>query len=168
MSDSLQPDLKALSGRFPFDRTRLLLDLCFKPSLLTRLHPQRPGLSPSLDQLTLSSAYVLHFLTGLAYSLDHTQSHGLLFILQFQGNALTRRQTLIALESLYELVLQLEQLRRSQPPPSAIDGSDEDKDRFASWQQAYDAKVEEAWKGVMVDLPVEIRWEQSKSIRGLR
>jgi DNA topoisomerase 2-associated protein PAT1 len=87
---------------------------------------------------------------------------------RFQGNPLTRRQTLIALESLYELVLQLEQLRRSQPPPPsqpassgegqgpAAGGSDEEKARYASWQAAYDAKVDEAWKGVMVDLPVEI------------
>lgn len=79
---------------------------------------------------------------------------------QFQGNPLTRRQALIALESLYELVLQLEQLRRSQPPPVTLEGpgsSEEDKARFANWQQSYEAKIEQAWKGVMVDLPVEIR-----------
>ena len=72
------------------------------------------------------------------------------------GTPLSRRQALIALESLYELVLQLEQLRRNQPPPQAMDGSAEDQARVHAWQDAYEGKVGEVWKSLMVNEPVEI------------
>ena len=72
------------------------------------------------------------------------------------GTPLTRRQALIALESLYELVLQLEQLRRNQPPPQAMEGSAEDQARVHAWQTAYEGKVGEVWKALMVNEPVEV------------
>lgn len=39
---------------------------------------------------------------------------------------LTQRQTLVLLEGLYDLVLNIEQLRRDQPP-------EEDEEAFAAW-----------------------------------
>lgn len=42
---------------------------------------------------------------------------------------LTRRQTLVLLEGLYDLVLNIEQLRRDQPPEE----DDEDEEALVAW-----------------------------------
>ncbi|KAI5984315.1 topoisomerase II-associated protein PAT1 [Pisolithus albus] len=61
---------------------------------------------------------------------------------------LTHRQVLVALESLYDLVLSVEQLRRDQPP-------EDDPIAFAAWSRSYDDLVEQIWVGLKVMIPLE-------------
>ena len=46
---------------------------------------------------------------------------------------LTQRQTLVLLEGLYDLVLNIEQLRRDQPPEE----DEEDEEAFTAWYAIY-------------------------------
>jgi hypothetical protein len=46
---------------------------------------------------------------------------------------LTQRQTLVLLEGLYDLVLNIEQLRRDQPPEE----DEEDEEAFTVWYAGY-------------------------------
>jgi DNA topoisomerase 2-associated protein PAT1 len=61
---------------------------------------------------------------------------------------LTRRQVLAAIESLYDLALDIEQLRRNQPP-------EEDEEAVAAWEEEYESLVEEIWVGLKVMVPLE-------------
>ncbi|EIW79273.1 hypothetical protein CONPUDRAFT_59162 [Coniophora puteana RWD-64-598 SS2] len=61
---------------------------------------------------------------------------------------LTHRQVLVLLESLYDLVLDVEQLRRDQPPP-------EEEEAHLVWSQQYGQRVEEIWEGLKVMVPLE-------------
>lgn len=61
---------------------------------------------------------------------------------------LTHRQVLVALESLYDLVLSVEQLRRDQPP-------EDDPIAFTAWSRSYDDLVEQIWVGLKVLIPLE-------------
>ncbi|KAI6013922.1 topoisomerase II-associated protein PAT1 [Pisolithus microcarpus] len=61
---------------------------------------------------------------------------------------LTHRQVLVALESLYDLVLSVEQLRRDQPP-------EDDLIAFTAWSRSYDDLVEQIWVGLKVLIPLE-------------
>lgn len=83
---------------------------------------------------------------------------------------LTRRQVLVAIESLYDLALNVEQLRRYQPP-------EEDEEAIVAWcvpacvmalvlslelniphrEAEYDALIEEIWVGLQVMVPLETR-----------
>lgn len=83
---------------------------------------------------------------------------------------LTRRQVLAAIESLYDLALDIEQLRRNQPP-------EEDEEAVAAWcvlvcvtalvlvmgtecacrEEEYESLVEEIWVGLKVMVPLETR-----------
>ncbi|KAJ7077887.1 topoisomerase II-associated protein PAT1 [Mycena belliarum] len=61
---------------------------------------------------------------------------------------LTRRQVLTTLESLYDLVLKVEHLRREQPSP-------EEEDASRQWRKEYDDLVELLWEGLKVMVPLE-------------
>ncbi|KAF8840823.1 hypothetical protein BDN67DRAFT_968002 [Paxillus ammoniavirescens] len=61
---------------------------------------------------------------------------------------LTQRQVLVALESLYDLVLDIEQLRRDQP-------FEEDEEAIVIWEAQYDDLVEQIWVGLKVLVPLE-------------
>jgi len=61
---------------------------------------------------------------------------------------LTRRQVLAALESLYDLALNIEQLRRNLPV-------EEDEEAIFAWQDEYDILIEEIWVGLQVLVPLE-------------
>ncbi|KAH7885857.1 topoisomerase II-associated protein PAT1 [Phlebopus sp. FC_14] len=61
---------------------------------------------------------------------------------------LTHRQVLAALEALYDLVLNIEQLRREQP-------LEEDNEAIAAWSASYDDLVEQMWVGLKVMVPLE-------------
>ncbi|KAH7919056.1 hypothetical protein BV22DRAFT_1041258 [Leucogyrophana mollusca] len=61
---------------------------------------------------------------------------------------LTQRQILVTLESLYDLVLNVEQLRRDQP-------LEEEEGAFAAWSKAYNDLVEQVWTGLHVMVPLE-------------
>ncbi|KAH7914818.1 topoisomerase II-associated protein PAT1 [Hygrophoropsis aurantiaca] len=61
---------------------------------------------------------------------------------------LTQRQILVTLESLYDLVLNVEQLRRDQPP-------EEEANFFATWSRSYNELVEQVWNGLQVMVPLE-------------
>ncbi|KIJ65142.1 hypothetical protein HYDPIDRAFT_175171 [Hydnomerulius pinastri MD-312] len=61
---------------------------------------------------------------------------------------LTQRQVLVALESLYDLVLNVEQLRRDQP-------AEEDEEAVAHWSAQYEDLVEQIWVGLKVLVPLE-------------
>ncbi|KAG6374836.1 topoisomerase II-associated protein PAT1 [Boletus reticuloceps] len=61
---------------------------------------------------------------------------------------LTRREVLVAIESLYDLVLNIEQLRRNQP-------FEEDDEAVLAWQADYEDLVEEIWVGLNVLVPLE-------------
>ncbi|KAF9218260.1 hypothetical protein BS17DRAFT_193009 [Gyrodon lividus] len=63
---------------------------------------------------------------------------------------LTQRQVLVALESLYDLVLDIEQLRRDQP-------LEEDEEAVATWETQYEDLVEQIWIGLKVLIPLETR-----------
>ncbi|CAK5267609.1 unnamed protein product [Mycena citricolor] len=62
---------------------------------------------------------------------------------------LTRREVLTILESLYDLVLKVEHLRREQPDPQ------EDEAALVRWQVEYDQLVEQLWEGLRVMVPLE-------------
>lgn len=65
-------------------------------------------------------------------------------------SALTKKQVLFALEELYDSVLELEQMRREMPPPTAM----EEIDR---WNDRCGMKVEEIWRRLMVMEPLDVR-----------
>lgn len=64
--------------------------------------------------------------------------------------ALTRKQVMVALEELYDAVLELEQLRREMPPPVAIEESER-------WNAQCAGKVEVIWRRLMVMEPLDVR-----------
>ncbi|KAG1748772.1 topoisomerase II-associated protein PAT1 [Suillus occidentalis] len=64
---------------------------------------------------------------------------------------LTQRQTLVVLEGLYDLVLNIEQLRRDQP----LEEDEEDEEAFVSWSATYNDLVEQIWMNLKVMLPLE-------------
>ncbi|EGO22680.1 topoisomerase II-associated protein [Serpula lacrymans var. lacrymans S7.9] len=61
---------------------------------------------------------------------------------------LAQRQVLVILESLYDLVLSVEQLRRDQPP-------EEDEVAFNAWQMSYEDLTEQLWINLKVMVPLE-------------
>ncbi|KAG2150307.1 topoisomerase II-associated protein PAT1 [Suillus bovinus] len=63
---------------------------------------------------------------------------------------LTQRQTLVVLEGLYDLVLNIEQLRRDQP----LEEDEEDGEAFVS-SATYNDLVEQIWMNLKVMLPLE-------------
>lgn len=65
---------------------------------------------------------------------------------------LTHRESLIILEELYDLVLEVEQLRRDQPH------AEEEPELFQQWQKEYDERVDAMWDGVRVLVPLETRY----------
>ncbi|EIW69918.1 hypothetical protein TREMEDRAFT_71451 [Tremella mesenterica DSM 1558] len=62
--------------------------------------------------------------------------------------ALTRKQVMYALEEMYDLVLELEQLRRTQPSPES--------DEMKAWDEECQLKVEEIWRRLMVMEPLDV------------
>ncbi|KAG1728105.1 topoisomerase II-associated protein PAT1 [Suillus lakei] len=64
---------------------------------------------------------------------------------------LTQRQTLVVLEGLYDLVLNIEQLRRDQP----LEEDEEDEEAFVAWSTTYNDLVEQIWMNLKVMLPLE-------------
>ncbi|KAJ2927810.1 hypothetical protein H1R20_g9280, partial [Candolleomyces eurysporus] len=62
---------------------------------------------------------------------------------------LTQRETLINLEHLYDLVLQVEQLRRDQPHP------EDEEEVFQAWQMEYDETANVIWDEMKVMVPLE-------------
>ena len=63
--------------------------------------------------------------------------------------ALTRKQVMVALEDLYDDVLDLEQMRRDVPPPN-------DQARIEAWNNACATKVEQMWHKLMVMEPLGV------------
>lgn len=63
--------------------------------------------------------------------------------------ALTRKQVMFALEELYDMVLDLEQMRRDAPPPT-------DVPRVDAWNAACAQKVEDLWRTLMVMEPLGV------------
>ncbi|BEJ11320.1 hypothetical protein CspHIS471_0107420 [Cutaneotrichosporon sp. HIS471] len=63
--------------------------------------------------------------------------------------ALTRKQVMYALEELYDLALDLEQMRRDAPPPT-------DVPRVEAWNAACSAKVDDLWRTLMVMEPLGV------------
>ncbi|GBE86561.1 topoisomerase II-associated protein PAT1 [Sparassis latifolia] len=59
---------------------------------------------------------------------------------------LTHRQTLIILEHLYDLVLEVEQQRRDQPP---------EDEGFEAWNAGFTVLVQQLWDGLQVMVPLE-------------
>ncbi|KAG0705559.1 topoisomerase II-associated protein PAT1 [Suillus ampliporus] len=64
---------------------------------------------------------------------------------------LTQRQTLVVLEGLYDLVLNIEQLRRDQP----LEEDEEDEESYAAWSATYNDLVEQIWSNLKVMVPLE-------------
>ncbi|KAI0954891.1 hypothetical protein AcW1_006649 [Taiwanofungus camphoratus] len=62
---------------------------------------------------------------------------------------LTHRETLVILERLYDLVLEIEQRRREQP-------ASEEEETFQAWNVEFTALVEQLWDGLRVMVPLEI------------
>ncbi|WVR08571.1 hypothetical protein IAU60_005626 [Kwoniella sp. DSM 27419] len=63
--------------------------------------------------------------------------------------ALTRKQVMFALEELYDDVLELEQMRREAPPPTAMD-------EIEIWHAKCQAKVDIIWRRLMVMEPLDV------------
>ncbi|TFK71608.1 hypothetical protein BDN72DRAFT_817099 [Pluteus cervinus] len=61
---------------------------------------------------------------------------------------LSHREVLIVLELLYDLVLQVEQLRRDQPPQG-------EEEALAQWEKEYDELVDQVWDNMRVMEPLE-------------
>lgn len=64
--------------------------------------------------------------------------------------ALTRKQVLLAIEELYDQMLELEQMRRDIPPPDAVE-------QLEGWNAACQAKSDEVWRRLMVMEPLDVR-----------
>jgi len=67
-----------------------------------------------------------------------------------QRQALSRKQILMALEELYDSVLELEQMRRDMPPPTAME-------EIERWNSVCISKVDEIWRRLMVMEPLDVR-----------
>ncbi|TFY51241.1 hypothetical protein EVG20_g11094 [Dentipellis fragilis] len=65
---------------------------------------------------------------------------------------LTSKETLFILEHLYDLVLNIEQLRREQPPSDS-----EDFEAVGIWNAQYGEQVQQLWDGLRVMVPLETR-----------
>jgi DNA topoisomerase 2-associated protein PAT1 len=65
--------------------------------------------------------------------------------------ALTRKQALVAIEGLYDQILELEQARMQMPPPDDIP-------RLEAWNMACLAKSDEIWRRLMVMEPLDVRY----------
>jgi len=62
---------------------------------------------------------------------------------------MSRRQILVAVESLYDVVLNTENIKRGEP-------SAEDTEEYAAqWKSEYDASVDQLWAGLKVMVPLE-------------
>jgi len=64
--------------------------------------------------------------------------------------ALTRKQVMVALEELYDAVLDLEQARRDMPPPTAME-------EVERWNIDCGGRVEDIWRRLMVMEPLDVR-----------
>lgn len=64
--------------------------------------------------------------------------------------ALTRNQVLVSIEGLYDEMLELEQMRRGMPPPTA-------PEQLEAWNAACQAKSDEIWRKLMVMEPLDVR-----------
>ncbi|KAG6844634.1 hypothetical protein H0H87_005291 [Tephrocybe sp. NHM501043] len=64
---------------------------------------------------------------------------------------LSQRQILVAVESLYDVVLNTENIKRNEP--SLEDGHSEEA--VAQWKQEYEASVDQLWAGLKVMVPLE-------------
>ncbi|KAG6854522.1 hypothetical protein C0991_005434 [Blastosporella zonata] len=62
---------------------------------------------------------------------------------------LSQRQILVAVENLYDIVLNTENIKRNEPSPE--DG----EEIIAQWQQEYEASVDQLWAGLKVMVPLE-------------
>ena len=65
--------------------------------------------------------------------------------------ALTRKQALVAIEGLYDQILELEQARMQMPSPDDIP-------RLEAWNMACLAKSDEIWRRLMVMEPLDVRY----------
>jgi len=65
--------------------------------------------------------------------------------------ALTRKQALVAIEGLYDKILELEQARMQMPPP-------DDFSRLEIWNSACLAMSDEIWRKLMVMEPLDVRY----------
>jgi len=65
---------------------------------------------------------------------------------------MSHRESLILLERLYDLCLQVEQLRRDQP------NIDDDPEAFGHWQGTYNSSVDKIWEEMQVMVPLETRY----------
>ncbi|OCF78624.1 DNA topoisomerase 2-associated protein PAT1 [Kwoniella mangroviensis CBS 8886] len=63
--------------------------------------------------------------------------------------ALTKKQVMFALEELYDAILELEQMRREAPPPTAME-------EIEIWHAKCQAKVDIIWRRLMVMEPLDI------------
>ncbi|WWC72563.1 uncharacterized protein I206_106525 [Kwoniella pini CBS 10737] len=63
--------------------------------------------------------------------------------------ALTKKQIMFALEELYDAILELEQMRRDAPPPTAME-------EIELWHNRCQAKVDIIWRRLMVMEPLDI------------
>ena len=63
--------------------------------------------------------------------------------------ALKKKQVMYALEELYDEVLELEQMRRNAPPPTAME-------EIERWNLACQSRVEGIWRKLMVMEPLDV------------
>ncbi|WWC65060.1 uncharacterized protein I303_107674 [Kwoniella dejecticola CBS 10117] len=63
--------------------------------------------------------------------------------------ALTKKQIMFALEELYDAILELEQMRRDAPPPTAME-------EIEVWHSRCQSKVDNIWRRLMVMEPLDI------------
>jgi len=108
---------------------------------------------------TSTASTIANLLQGTGSS---AQAHG------DRKQPLTEKQVLFRLEQLYELILDLEQMRRDQPPPAPTEEqkvhfgmSDEEAEekriQAEQWSKQYEGAVEAMWQALLVQEPLEVR-----------
>jgi DNA topoisomerase 2-associated protein PAT1 len=130
-------------------------------SSATAPRPTLAVTASSKNLQTSTASTIANILQGSGGSIPHTQAD--------RRQPLTEKQVLVRLEQLYELILDLEQMRRDQPPPAPTeeqkvhfgmsDEEAEEKRNLAEqWSKQYEGAVETMWQALLVQEPLEIRW----------
>ncbi|KAF5383709.1 hypothetical protein D9615_003665 [Tricholomella constricta] len=124
------------------------------PRQLLQVDPTNPGASPTMSpaHAHISKDFAQKPKEGAAQEAAKLGREAL-------GNAgdtdglvrkdpLSHRQILVAVESLYDVVLDTENIKRGEPTP-------EDTEEYAAQWQVYEASVDQLWDGLKVMVPLE-------------
>lgn len=122
----------------------------------------RPTLAVSASSKNLQSSTASTIANLLQGSGGSTRPHG------DRKQPLTEKQVLFRLEQLYELILDLEQMRRDQPPPAPTEAqkvhfgmtdeeAEEKRIQAEQWSSQYEGAVEAMWQALLVQEPLEVR-----------